>query len=270
MISAEHRLSLELKRWQLSSHDNDQDADEAKEILDEILDNGQYVDILDECDALLSHKYHLVYALGLPQKLENGSDRWIAAQGLLRVLMSSKSKNIRSVLSRPNVCSRNPEYKDRLGGFDGLRLNSDVEEGDTLRQMLKRALALDLIKQVPFEMTWMEATSKRSKILYDQMVLVISDPTHPIDVFYARVGFALDSCKGQLLALRGLLAFGILEHCLEKRPRVDYGLPTPGTRDKLLAIPYRAADLPTERSEFSHPDVAIHTTRLLPRWSQRY
>ncbi|KAI9910353.1 hypothetical protein PsorP6_010208 [Peronosclerospora sorghi] len=66
----------------------------------------------------------------------------------------------------------------------------------------------------------------------------------------------------QLLSLRGFVAFGVLEHCLEKRNRVDFGLPLPGTRHKKLAIPFRAADVPSERSEFSHPDVCIVLTLL--------
>ncbi|KAI9910576.1 hypothetical protein PsorP6_010696 [Peronosclerospora sorghi] len=60
-----------------------------------------------------------------------------------------------------------------------------------------------------------------------------------------------------LLSLRGFVAFGVLEHCLEKRNRVDVGLPLPGTRPKKRAISFRAADVPSERSEFSHPDVCI-------------
>ncbi|KAI9996430.1 hypothetical protein PInf_014153 [Phytophthora infestans] len=56
MVSPAHRMSLELKRLEL-----DKDASLVS-TLDEILDNDQFVDVLDECDALLHHKYHLVYA----------------------------------------------------------------------------------------------------------------------------------------------------------------------------------------------------------------
>lgn len=66
----------------------------------------------------------------------------------------------------------------------------------------------------------------------------------------------------QLLAMRGLFGFGVFEHCLEKRNRLDYGLPDPGARVKRLAIPFRAAALPSERSDFSHPDVGIVLTLL--------
>uniref|UniRef100_M4BQE0 DUF3645 domain-containing protein n=1 Tax=Hyaloperonospora arabidopsidis (strain Emoy2) TaxID=559515 RepID=M4BQE0_HYAAE len=62
--------------------------------------------------------------------------------------------------------------------------------------------------------------------------------------------------------MRGLVAFGVLKHCLEKHYRVDFGLPDCGTRQKKIAIPFRAADVLSERSEFSHPDVCIVLTLL--------
>ena len=66
----------------------------------------------------------------------------------------------------------------------------------------------------------------------------------------------------QLLALRGMLAHGLLEHCLCRRWRVDYGVdPRRGLRQR-VAVPYRASDTPSERSEYSQPDVLIIFTIL--------
>ncbi|KAI6138914.1 hypothetical protein BKA82DRAFT_4230067 [Pisolithus tinctorius] len=63
-----------------------------------------------------------------------------------------------------------------------------------------------------------------------------------------------------LLHLRGLLASGILSFALmERRWRVGYGLAPPRT---MLAVPYRAKDIPAPRAEFGHPDVAIVLTCL--------
>lgn len=59
-----------------------------------------------------------------------------------------------------------------------------------------------------------------------------------------------------LLCLRGILAFGILEHCLTMRVGVDYGVP--GTdHHKKVGVPYEAADVPSKRSEYAHPDLAV-------------
>jgi hypothetical protein len=65
-----------------------------------------------------------------------------------------------------------------------------------------------------------------------------------------------------LLALRGLLAFGIAFSCLKKRHNVEYGQPNAETANKRLAVPYRGADTPSLRSEFAQPDVAILLTLL--------
>lgn len=63
-----------------------------------------------------------------------------------------------------------------------------------------------------------------------------------------------------LLILRGLLRHGILSYVLrERRWRVDYGLDASRT---LLAVPYRAKDVPSPRAEFGHPDIAILLTCL--------
>ncbi|KAI0296907.1 hypothetical protein B0F90DRAFT_1744138 [Multifurca ochricompacta] len=65
-----------------------------------------------------------------------------------------------------------------------------------------------------------------------------------------------------ILLLRGLLmdGEGILYYVLKaRRWRVDYGLDSSRT---LLAVPYRAKDVPSLRAEFGHPDVAITLTCL--------
>lgn len=75
--------------------------------------------------------------------------------------------------------------------------------------------------------------------------------------------FFNDSTKGPLLMLRGLIARGVLAFVLsQKRWRVDYG-PDPTRKPRTnLAVPYRAKDNPTPRSEFSQPDVVILLTCL--------
>jgi len=63
-----------------------------------------------------------------------------------------------------------------------------------------------------------------------------------------------------ILMLRGLLAEDVFLHCLHKRHRVDYGLNPKGR--KRLSVPFRGADLPSQRAEFAHPDCAIVLTHL--------
>lgn len=152
MIAPEHRMSLELKRLDLESSNHDE-RHSMMEVLDDILDDDQYVDILDESDAILHHKYHLIYAVGVPQQLENGENRWLVAEALLRAIASSSGDRAINLLQRPHVCFQSPEYLTRLGGFSGLRLNASVENEDKLRKEFKESVALDLMRDPPFSLS---------------------------------------------------------------------------------------------------------------------
>jgi len=71
-----------------------------------------------------------------------------------------------------------------------------------------------------------------------------------------------EASKSSILLLRGVLAGGVLAFAFnQKRWRVNYGLATRHPPTK-LAVPYRAKDNPSPRSEFSHPDVVITLTSL--------
>ncbi|KAL4150964.1 hypothetical protein PRNP1_010350 [Phytophthora ramorum] len=255
MVAPEHRMSLELKRLELGN-DNP-----AAEMLDELLESDQFVDVLDECDALLHHKYHLVYAVGTPIPLCNGIERWQAAEALLRVIAdTSSSSRVASVLLAPHVACFSPDYATRLGAYIGTRLNTVVERTKALREQLKKALVLDLIGNAPFELMWLNAFG--SGDASESLVTAITDPDVSLQEALGDYMQKVTPYTCQLLALRGLVAFGVLEHCMEKRYRVNFGLPAPGTRPKKIAIPFRAADVPSDRSEFSHPDVCIVLTLL--------
>ncbi len=76
-------------------------------------------------------------------------------------------------------------------------------------------------------------------------------------------GFWADTTSNTLLLLRGLIAGGVLAFTFgQKRWRVNYGLDATRQPRTKLAVPYRAKDNPTPRSEFSHPDVVIVLTSL--------
>lgn len=56
-----------------------------------------------------------------------------------------------------------------------------------------------------------------------------------------------DASKPQIYLLRGILAFGIFEHCLSMRCGVDFGAPN-ASHLKKIAVPYEAADIPSKTS----------------------
>ncbi|MCO5562032.1 hypothetical protein L7F22_015658 [Adiantum nelumboides] len=86
-------------------------------------------------------------------------------------------------------------------------------------------------------------------------LLHLKTTTHTAKTYRSDVGCE-DIHRAHLFAFREFLAFGLLEYALELRNRVDYGI-DPRRRPKRLAVPFRAADVPSTRSEFSHPDVSI-------------
>lgn len=270
MVAPEHRMSLELKLVEMAGCEVS--LEPARRQLGQILDNKHYHDVLDESDAVLHHKYHLVYAAGMPQGLDCGTERWEAAEALLRVVASQTSSHVARILAAENVSCSCFEYAARLGAYDGMRLNppapieaantTNLTEMSSSRCDLKRAVVEDLLDSPPFEYEWAATFCKKDGVFRSRLVRVLTDASVGFDEIMSEYESLLGSFGSRLLALRGFVASGVLEHCLEMRYRVQFGLPDPGNRPKRLAIPFRAADVPSERSEFSHPDVAITLTLL--------
>ena len=246
MLAPEHKLSLELKQLESNS-----EVDELNNVT-----GAEYLNIFDECDEMLSHRYALVYSIGTTDHLESGRERWLTAQALLRVL-NGTDPAITDLLDLPNVSSRYSDEEICAGGYRGIRLIGGLENTREIRKKLKQVLIRKVIESPPYELSWF--TSLDHQVI-EQVIVSTTDASRQIDQEW------LKSCLSQveqgdfILALRGLLAYGILESCLEKRDRVDYGLCP--SREKELAVPFTAADLPTERSEFTHPDVSIVLTLL--------
>lgn len=68
-----------------------------------------------------------------------------------------------------------------------------------------------------------------------------------------------ESAVKTLLLVRGLILNRILLFCMKRRYNVQYGLHP--ARDP-MAVPFEAKGVPSESSEFGHPDVAIILTTL--------
>ena len=67
VVAPEHRLSLELKAKELHRRGDETTRDrEIAEQIDHLICRDAWLDILDECDELLRHRYQLIYAMGTP------------------------------------------------------------------------------------------------------------------------------------------------------------------------------------------------------------
>ncbi|KAI6110733.1 hypothetical protein EDD17DRAFT_1828231 [Pisolithus thermaeus] len=203
-------------------------------------------DILDESDEILHVRNQLIYAIGSQRPLEGSPTRWSTTQQLLRLV-----KRHAAVLYAdfpPGV-----EYEQRhrhCGAFPHIRI-LHLEAG---KELIWR-VAEDVMDGWLLSFSGVRGPERTA----------IHHFVTRIDVASSEVQTIRDYCGGTvmwmaLLHLRGLLASGILLYALmERRWRVGYGLAPSRT---MLAVPYRAKDVPAPRAEFGHPDVGIVLTCL--------
>lgn len=208
-------------------------------------------DIVDESDENFSVKFELVYTLGKQRDVDQGPSRWTCIQEVLEVC--------RTVI--PAVQARFPDsievYPGPAGCFQRTRL---------LRQDAVDCLVCLVSKHIcengltGFPITQQPGSVREAVCNY------IHKPFRSeaeVEFIEGDGGFATNTTKDMLYLLRGLLAGRVLPFVFtKKRWRVDYGLDKERLRPTKLAVPYRAKDIPSARSEFSHPDVVIALTSL--------
>eukprot|EP00798_Chlamydomonas_sp_ICE-L_P016685 gene16685-22945_t len=252
IVEREHRLSLQLKAVELLAK-GDTQLNAALDALAAL----PYIDILDESDELLQHRYQLIYAVGAQSALPARQQRAEVIQCLLHAVSHQMDSSISTVLSERNLDVRTSEPNRPPGSFCRLRLVS----GKALEEVATewhRQLATLLMDDPPYELSWICGFDREKKgLMRDCILLDDKDASE----FLGQLQL-LEYQKDQLLALRGLLARNVLRHCLEKRHLVDFGVNRSPSARKRLAVPYRAANTPSERSEFAQPDVALTFTML--------
>jgi hypothetical protein len=228
IVAPEHRLSLELKIKELELGQRNNLAKEVRTFLEE----SRWVDILDESDELLHHRFQLIYAFGSVQELPGGPHRWRAAQALLWVVNGNRQVD--------EWIRRNKNFAKRTNGdlgeaFRAIQINSRPSM-DYLISQFYRIVADALLTSPPHELEWIQDHAQKESI---HAALV--DKLAPSE---ALKGLS-DDQYSDILSLRGLLVGGILIHCLQKRHRVDFGVARPGK--KKLSVPFRGADTPSLR-----------------------
>ncbi|EGP88529.1 uncharacterized protein MYCGRDRAFT_85558 [Zymoseptoria tritici IPO323] len=210
--------------------------------------NSRSRDIVDESDENFSVKFELIYTMGLRRAVEMSPDRWVYVQAVLDLV---KTHAAALAVERPQAM----EYIEReSGGFPRIRV---------LREEAGRILVHGIAQHICDVGLLGFPLPKGAQICESVFNFIVEPEVTKGDVSAIQASvFWSDHTKGPLLLLRGLFAGGILEFVFgAKRWRVNYGLTTRSPLTK-LAVPYRAKDTPSPRSEFSHPEVVILLTSL--------
>lgn len=261
LVAPEHRNSLLLKYQEMRIKSPDSPLLLA---LERFISSFNYIDIFDESDELLSNKRQLIYALGDYHHLPGGISRWNAIQGI--ALLIFRDGDVRKLLGTPQVSVVKSWVPSSSGSFIDIRLIPGVDLDNILHSLL-RLLASKVLDDPPYEFLWLkryssENVAKTKDIQRDRDAL-ITYMTQPRvgKKLQAKIQSIVDNqiesikCMEDVLAFRGLLAYGNFMHCLQRRHNVNYGIKKPGK--KQMAVPYRAAHTPAERAEFAHPDIAL-------------
>ncbi|KAG9309802.1 hypothetical protein JVU11DRAFT_10178 [Chiua virens] len=203
-------------------------------------------DILDESDEILHVRYQLVYTIGNQNPMEGFPDRWTTTQQVLSLVDRHAS-----ALQRLFPLGVDYE-RGSSGSFPRLRVLQQ-NAGEQLISLTVQDIMDGHLPNFNFGQLRSEMRRAIQSFISCHDVL-------PEDVQLIK-DYSRQSCLWSgLLLLRGLLATGILLFAFkERRWRVDYGLAPTRT---MLAVPYRAKDVPAQRAEFGHPDIAIILTCL--------
>ncbi|KAI8893829.1 hypothetical protein BC833DRAFT_652595, partial [Globomyces pollinis-pini] len=195
IVAPEHRLSMELKaleNWETALGSS----------LGELIGDLKYVDIFDESDALLSHTYQLIYAIGNPGSLQDIDERIVVAQALFNIL--NYSETIQEFLEREGMLLKNEVSSH--GAYSQYRL--PYSENENVKMGFRAAIANELADKC----FGRDALIKlMADLTYDPQVDQWDDKIAPVT-------------RKMILAIRGLLAYGLFEFALEQRYRVTYGI----------------------------------------------
>jgi hypothetical protein len=205
-------------------------------------------DILDESDYTLAARTQLIYPSGPQMSVDGHPHRWQVVQALLSLVdqhlygLESSFRQSIEVVRRPG------------GGFPLIYfVRRDVEN-----ELLKR-LARDITKGhgaiLPVStFDGQERTAVRDFLSTSTRKL---KPTTLERIRNLRPD--RPQVRQTVYLVRGLLVNRILVMTLKKRWNVQYGL---RPNSDPVAVPYHAKGVPSEQSEWGHPDVAILFTCL--------
>ncbi|OAX34983.1 hypothetical protein K503DRAFT_868567, partial [Rhizopogon vinicolor AM-OR11-026] len=205
-------------------------------------------DILDESDEILHVRYQLVYTVGLQNSLQGHPERWTTTQQVLTLVAKHAT---RFVGNFPSHSGAEVSVGER-GTFPFIRILHQTA-GEELVRWIAQDVTSGALENLSFDQASLKV--KRAVCQFIATEKISNDCIRLVEDHYRGT-----TVWPSLLVVRGLLASGILVYALrERRFRVNFGLSPKRT---MLAVPFRAKDMPSLRAEFGHPDVAVTLTCL--------
>jgi hypothetical protein len=202
----------------------------------------------------LNVKFELIYTFGTQNAVDFSPTRWSVITSVLKVLEKCLTKDLGELLQKfPDGLQI---HQAEPGGFPRFQL-LQTQAGDSLLAKVLEAIFKEGLPGVTgFPVQYLEPDAKR--LLFEYVSKVDQPP--PINPPELADLLSAEYVQLILLLLKGLFAHGVLPFVFQhKRWRVNYGL---DLSRSMLAVPYQHKDLPTLRSEYSHPDVTILLTCL--------
>ena len=203
-------------------------------------------DILDECDHMLAVKTQLIYPSGAQSPVDGHPNRWKLVQTLLRLAKTHVKQLQYEFPRRLEIINRCP------GAFPTVYF-LDQHIKDTFIERITTGVLRGEGGLIPIKESSEEVLSLADSFLRHAQI------AKPQASKIANVFKDEKDARQQLLLLRGLLVHKILLMGLGKRWNVQYGIHP--LRDP-VAVPFRSKGIPSDQSEFGHPDVSIILTCL--------
>ncbi|KAG9566451.1 hypothetical protein KCU71_g4050, partial [Aureobasidium melanogenum] len=202
-------------------------------------------DIIDESDEILGIKSQLIYPVGSQHMLDGKSDRWQIAQGVLR-----------QVKTRVIALSKQ----------DPLNVHADLNgKSFPIIKILKPQIFDELLESLVTDAIDGQLAGISFDYFSDATKNAIRNFIRSRNVNEHDLSIIKRECVETrhwvpILIFRGFFSHDLLSFVFQrKRWLVEYGL---DLERCLMAVPYRAKGIPTQNSEFGHPDVAVFLTCL--------
>ncbi|CZR47791.1 uncharacterized protein FPRO_13458 [Fusarium proliferatum ET1] len=248
MVQPEHLLSFQLMEMESRIRGYVEVA-EAMSQTRNLFDRSSR-DIVDESDENFSIKFELIYTVGKQRPIEHSPDRWVIIQGVMGLIAKFG----------PEIKSKYPHFIEfdarHVGRYPRLRILRPDAEAEIFNRVTEMICETGM---AGFPI------ARQPKRIRDEVQRYISqaEPTASDIEAVEKGSLWSETVSRNIPLLRGLFAEGILSFALGgKRWRVNYGVDHNREKITKLAVPFRAKDNPTPRSEFSQPDVVITLTCL--------